>query len=302
MYRAKTLGKARYEVFDRTMHAAAVARLQFEGDLRHAIEREELRVYYQPIVSIADKRITGLEALVRWQHPERGLLPPAQFISLAEETGLIMALGEWVLRQACRQARAWRQVFPNEPPLIVSVNISAKQLARHDLITQTRRILQETGVDPSQIKLELTESAAMENAERTRRTLHELKQLGVQLAIDDFGTGYSSLSYLRRFPIDTLKIDRSFVTRMDHDVENLEIVRAILGLARNLGMDVVAEGAEAAGEVSHLKVLECDYAQGYFFSKPVDSATIEVLLKRQAAATTSGPCASPTTTADSTPL
>ena len=281
MYRAKVLGKARYEIFDRTMHAAAVARLNFEADLRHAVDRGEFCVHYQPIVSVSDERIVGLEALVRWQHPTRGLLPPEQFIPLAEETGLIVPIGEYVLREACRQIRVWTESFPNDPPLTVSVNLSAKQFIRPDLISRIRRILGETGADPQQIKLELTESAAMENAEHTKRLLSEFKQIGFQLAIDDFGTGYSSLIYLRRFPIDTLKIDRSFVSRMDANSENLEIVRTILELARNLNMDVVAEGAETAADVHHLKDLRCDYAQGFFFSKPLDAESLETLLRQR---------------------
>ncbi len=281
MYRAKALGKARCEVFDQAMHATAVARLQLEAELRRALERQEFRIHYQPIVSLRNGKITGFEALVRWQHPERGLILPSTFIPLAEETGLILFIGKWVLREACRQIRTWREQFPDAFPLTMSVNLSAKEFAQPDLIDHIAHILQETGATANCIRLELTESVAMDNAERTGRLLIDLKRLGVRLSIDDFGTGYSSLSYLRRFPIDTLKIDRSFVQHMDDHAENREIVRTIMMLANNLGMEVIAEGAETSGEVGHLKDLHCEFAQGFFFFKPVDSATAQTILRQR---------------------
>ncbi len=281
MYRAKTLGKARCEVFDQAMHASAVARLQLEGDLRHALEREEFRLHYQPIVSLVNGSIHGFEALIRWEHPQKGLMQPAEFIPIAEETGIILFIGKWVLREACRQMRAWQAQFPKASQLTMSVNLSAKEFAQSDLIGQIAQILQETGVTPHCIRLELTETAAMENAERTRQLLLGLKHLGIRLSIDDFGTGYSSLSYLRRFPIDTLKIDRSFVSHLDDHEENREIVRTIMMLACNLGMEVIAEGAETSGEVGHLKDLNCEYVQGYFFCKPVDRATAQNILHQE---------------------
>ncbi|HYE13215.1 MAG TPA: EAL domain-containing protein, partial [Pyrinomonadaceae bacterium] len=240
MYRAKSLGKARYEIFDKAMHARAINLLQMETDMRRALERNEFILHYQPIVALADFRLRGFEALVRWQHPERGFISPMDFIPVAEETGMIVPLGEWVLNEACKQMRRWQKSFPSDPPLFMSVNLSSKQFSQNTLISKVAVILQETGIDPHCVKLEITESVVMENIETATEMLRQLRALGVQLAIDDFGTGYSSLSYLHRFPIDTLKIDRSFVTRMSENNENTEIVRTIVVLAQNLGMDVVA--------------------------------------------------------------
>jgi predicted signal transduction protein with EAL and GGDEF domain len=286
MYRAKAQGKARWEVFDQQMHARAVARLRLETELRRAVERNEFCLHYQPIVSLTDASIRGFEALVRWQHPDRGLLSPQEFIAVAEETGLILFLGKWVLHEACRQARAWQEKFPRTPPLTMSVNISAKQFNQHNVLDQIAEIVRATNVARDTLKLELTESVAMEDPERTRRLLLELQDLGVHLSIDDFGTGYSSLSYLRRFPVDTLKIDRSFVMHMDRDEENREIVRTIIALARNLGMEVIAEGAETPEQVTALRDLSCQYGQGYVFSHPTDSAAAEKLLGASVSAVT----------------
>ncbi len=282
MYRPKALGKARCEVFDQAMHARALARLQVEADLRRALEHKEFRLHYQPIVSLQDGKIRGFEALLRWQHPAKGLLSAGHFISVAQETGLILFISEWVLREACNQAMRWQQQFSMHPPLTMSVNLCAKQFNQPDLLAQIARVLEDTGMAPNMLKLELTESVAMENAERTRRLLLQLKQLGVRLSIDDFKTGYSSLSSQRRFPIDTLKIDRSFICQMDAHEENREIVRTIMMLARNLGMEVIAEGAETPGEVSHLQSLACQYVQGYFFYKPLDTTDVEAVLQQQA--------------------
>lgn len=273
MYRAKALGKARHEVFDKNMHARAVALLQLETDLRRAIERQEFQVHYQPIVSLATNQITGFEALVRWRHPERGLISPAEFIPFAEETGLIAMIGWLVLRQACTTLRDWQKQFPNALPLSISVNLSGKQFSQPNLVEQIVQILQETGLDASSLKLEITESAIMENVESATAILWQLRKLGIQLYMDDFGTGYSSLSYLRRFPIDKLKIDRSFVSQMMVDNESLEIVRTIVMLARNLGMNAIAEGVETHEQLTQLMSLQCEYGQGYFFSKPVDADT-----------------------------
>ena len=269
MYRAKSLGKARYEIFDKAMHARAINILQMETDMRRAIEREEFVIHYQPIVSLSDFRLRGFEALVRWQHPERGFISPMDFIPVAEETGMIIQIGEYVLREACRQMQHWQKGFPVDPPLYVTVNLSSKQFSQTTLISKVAMILQETGVRPHTVKLEITESVVMENIDTATDMLRQLRALGVQLAIDDFGTGYSSLSYLHRFPIDTLKIDRSFVTRMSENNENTEIVRTIVVLAQNLGMDVVAEGVETNEQLVLLQKLGCENGQGYFFSKPV---------------------------------
>jgi diguanylate cyclase (GGDEF)-like protein/PAS domain S-box-containing protein len=270
MYRSKSLGKARHETFGEEMQEHFKNILQIETDLRRAQEREEFFVNYQPIVSLEDFRVCGFEALVRWQHPERGLISPADFIPIAEEGGQILHIGEWVLREACSQLKRWQEEFPAETSLYVTVNLSPKQFAQPDLVGQVKGILRETGLDPSFLKLEITESVLMDDFEAAAKLLFELRALGVRLSIDDFGTGYSSLTYLHRFPIDTLKIDRSFVMRMDKD--NVEIVRTILSLAENLGMDVVAEGIETQVQMGLLRDLGCQNGQGYFFSKPMNVA------------------------------
>jgi EAL domain-containing protein (putative c-di-GMP-specific phosphodiesterase class I) len=260
------------------MHRRAVSRLHLENDLRKAVERDELRVHYQPIISLRDFHIIGFEALVRWQRPDSGLTMPAEFISVAEETGLILPIGNWVLREACRQNHNWQLQFPSEPSFTVAVNVSAKQFAHPGLISEVNHILRETSLGPHSLKLELTESIAMREVELTIGVLNKLKAVGVRLSIDDFGTGYSSLSYLHRFKFDTLKIDRSFISQMDDKIESSQIVQAIITLAHNMGMEVVAEGVETSEQASQLKSLGCEYAQGYFFSKPISEEAIRQLL------------------------
>ena len=249
-----------------------------ETDLRRALEREEFRVYYQQIVSLDDGRISGCEALLRWQHPKRGLISPSEFIPVAEETGLIVPIGRWVLHEACRQLHTWQKKFRSKSPLTISVNFSSKQFMEPELVDQMKQILANTGLAPHSLKLEITESLIMENPEAARALLLELKALDIQMGIDDFGTGYSSLSYLHRFPIDRLKIDRSFVNRMGLDKENAEIVRTIVTLAHNLGVDVIAEGVETTEQLALLRGLKCKYGQGFLFSAPVDSETAEGLI------------------------
>src|SRR5580704_3484517 len=278
MSRAKAFGKARYEMCDPSMHAAAAGRLRLEMDLRRATERQEFRVHYQPIVSLEDSRIVGFEALVRWQRPEFGLVMPAAFVSTAEDTGLILNIGNWVLLEACRQMCAWNRLFPRASGFSVAVNISARQFAQPYLVSQVEQILSDSGLAPENLKLELTESVTMHDEERTTRILSELKALGVRLCIDDFGTGYSSLSYLRRFALDILKIDRSFVSAMLENSESQEIVKTILSLGNNLGMEIVAEGVESVEQANLLGSLRCEYAQGYFFSKPLDSDDVARVL------------------------
>jgi diguanylate cyclase (GGDEF)-like protein/PAS domain S-box-containing protein len=278
MYRAKALGKARHAMFDTGMHERAVALLQLEADLRRALERGELRVHYQPIVSLVSGRITGVEALARWLHPGRGLISPAEFIPLAEETGLIVPIGRWVLSAACRQMRIWTARSGGHAPLELSVNLSSRQFALPDLVSQIEQVLAETGLDPRQLRLEITESVIMEKAESVTGMLHELRQLGVRLSIDDFGTGYSSLAYLQRFPIDSLKIDRSFVSPMGVHGERSEIARTIVTIGHNLGMSVIAEGVETPEQLAQLRSLACEGAQGYFFSKPLDGETTGALI------------------------
>ncbi|HZG54853.1 MAG TPA: EAL domain-containing protein [Pyrinomonadaceae bacterium] len=278
MYRAKSLGKNRHEIYDSAMHAQVNDLLQMETALRMAVERNELVVYYQSIVDLETFKISGFEALVRWNHPERGFISPANFIPLAEETGLIVDIGEWVLRDACRQMERWQKIFPSDPPLFVSVNLSSKQFIQSDLIQRVTQIIEETKINPEGLKLEITESAVMDNVETATEMLKKLRALGIKLSIDDFGTGYSSLSYLHRFPIDTLKVDRSFVVNMSEDGENVEIVRTIVSLAQNLGMNVIAEGVETKEQLAALRKLGCENGQGYFFSKPVGAKAAENLI------------------------
>jgi diguanylate cyclase (GGDEF)-like protein len=277
MYRAKENGKARYEVFDHGMHARAVSRLQLESDLRQAIEQKEFCVYYQPIVSLQTGRLAGFEALVRWNHPRRGLVSPADFIPVAEETGLIVPIGEWVLNEACAHVRQWQIDSPSHRSLSLSVNLSARQVAQPDLLNRIKEALENSKLNPHCLKLEITESVVMENAEAAAQMFKQLRALGVQLSIDDFGTGYSSLSYLHRFPLNYLKIDRSFVMRLTTDNDNA-IVRTISTLARNLGMEVIAEGIETEEQFQQLKMLGCEYGQGYLFSRPVANEGVDHLL------------------------
>ena len=322
MYRAKERGRARHEVFNTSMHAQALRLLQLENDLRKAIEtikkeqqiesttqlqnpaanssknqnithspipitNPQFLIHYQPIVSLSTGKITGFEALVRLQHPERGLISPAEFIPVAEETGLIIPIGQWVLRESCRQIRQWQHQFPHHQPLTISVNLSVKQFSQPDLIAQIDQILRETDLDGRDLKLEITESVLMENSKSVTALLRELRARNIHLCIDDFGTGYSSLSYLHRFPTNTLKIDRSFVSRMGIEsniskgnIDPTEIVRSIITLAHNLGMDVVAEGVEKASQLALLRALKCDCGQGYFFSRPVDSLAAAALIAK----------------------
>ncbi|HJR09169.1 MAG TPA: PAS domain S-box protein [Pyrinomonadaceae bacterium] len=280
MYRAKAQGKAQHAVFDQHMHARVVALLRLENDLRRAVERDEFRLQYQPIVSLESGRISGFEALVRWQHPELGLIMPADFIPVAEETGVIVELGQWVLEQSCRQMRVWQSISPQHSRLKLSVNLSSRHFVQPDLYERIVVVLNESNLAPTALQLEITESVLMENAHTIVPLLSRLRELGVELAIDDFGTGYSSLSYLSRLkPIHTLKIDRSFISMGGDDRENAEIVRTIIMLARNMGKDVVAEGIETTEQLARLRTLKCTYGQGYLFSRPQDPAEIERRLR-----------------------
>lgn len=278
MYRAKEAGKARYAVFDRSMHAQAMALLQTETNLRRAVERNEFVLYYQPIVNLKTSALVGFEALIRLQHPTRGLISPAEFITVAEETGLIVPIGLWVIREACGQMYRWNQKFAYQPPLTISVNISAKQFCQPNLVAQIQQILQESQLDARCLKLEITESALVENADNVAIMLRELQALGISLSIDDFGTGYSSLSYLHRFAIDTLKIDKSFISNINTDWEKNKIVNTVITLAENLAIDVVAEGVETLEQATKLQELDCKYGQGFLFSRPLDSQATEALI------------------------
>ena len=271
MYRAKNAGAGGYSVFDAALHDLAVDRLRLETDLRRALERSEFRVWYQPIVSLADHQLVGVEALVRWQHPDRGLVPPGEFLEVADEIGLITQIDEWVLQQACRQAREWLRTGVFTAQSTISVNLSAKALAQETLVQNVFEILRVTGYAASGLRLEVTEGAAIKDPTRARLVLAELRRLGVRISLDDFGTGYSSLSYLQSLPLDTLKIDRSFVSGIGTDVDKGEIVKLIVGLGRTLDLEIVAEGTETAAQVEYLRELGCQFGQGYFFAKPAET-------------------------------
>jgi diguanylate cyclase (GGDEF)-like protein/PAS domain S-box-containing protein len=282
MYRAKHRGKARYEVFESSMDAKAVERLRLETGLRRALVRQQFRVYYQPIVALDNDKVAGVEALVRWEHPQRGLLLPEEFLSIAEETGLIVRIGQWVLREACKQARVWQEQYPGTPPLTISVNLSPRQFFHPELVAE---VLGESEIDPATLQLEITEGAMTTNGTSSAdRTLRDLKHMGVQLAIDDFGLGYSSLSYFKRFPVDFLKIDRSFVEELGRAPngasKDKEIVRAMIDLTHALGLKVIAEGVENAEQLTRLRNMKCDLAQGNYFSEPLPSEALAVILEQ----------------------
>ena len=278
MYQAKSKGQPYSLATDRKrMPGLALKRLELEGDLRRAIERDELEVYYQPIVLLESGRTVGMEALARWEHPERGLLHPADFIPAAEEANLIVPLGQWVVETACRQARGWQERYPGDPPLIVCVNLSAKQFQQPNLAEEVARALRESGLHPSGLTLEITENTVMENAPTTFQTLQELYALGIKLAIDDFGTGYSSMSYLKRFPVDYVKIDRSFVEELSEESDEV-VASGIVSLVRTLNMKAIAEGVETAEQLARLRQMRCEMAQGYYFSKPLSSEAASELL------------------------
>ena len=279
LYHAKSEGRNNFQYYAWEMNASAMQRLTLESALRRALEREEFLLYYQPQVDLASGRIIGLEALLRWQRPEHGLVSPGEFIPLLEETGLIVPVGEWVLHTACRQGRIWQQA--GLPPIRIAVNLSALQFRQPDLVGMVARILAETGFDPvtQGLELELTESLLMKNVGETVATLHRLHEMGVKLSIDDFGTGYSSLSYLKRFPLNSLKIDQSFVRDLSSNPDDAAIVSAIIALGHGLKLSVIAEGVETAGQLAYLRELKCDEMQGFLFSRPVPASEITQLLQ-----------------------
>jgi diguanylate cyclase (GGDEF)-like protein/PAS domain S-box-containing protein len=279
MFRAKTQGKARYEVFNASARARAVTQLQRENELRRAIEREELRLFYQPIITLSNRQIVGFEALVRWQHPQRGWITPSEFIPLAEETDLILPLDLWVLETACRQMKDWQQQFPERIGLTMSVNLSGKQFSQPNLRSRLETVLTQTGLAGRYLKLEITEGALIEHPDTAAAILEQLRSQQIQLCIDDFGTGYCSLNYLHRFPLNMLKIDRSFVSCLGVEQARSAIVQTIIALAHNLGMEVVAEGIETAEQLAQLRALKCEFGQGYLFSKPVNTETATALIR-----------------------
>jgi EAL domain-containing protein (putative c-di-GMP-specific phosphodiesterase class I) len=278
MYRAKEAGKARCEVFDREMHAANMNLLQIETDLRRALSRNELEVFYQPILALENNRCSEFEALIRWNHPVHGYIAPQEFISVAEESGLIIPIGRWILEEACKQTRRWQMTLPACEHLSVSVNLSAKQLMHPGLLGQLKEILETTGLNARFLKLEVTESTVIERSEIALDVLSEIRALGISLSMDDFGTGYSSLSYLHQFPFERLKIDRSFVDKMDFDPKSEAIVRTILLLGKNLNMEVVAEGIESTRQLDLLQLLGCSLGQGFLFSRPINAVQCEQYL------------------------
>jgi predicted signal transduction protein with EAL and GGDEF domain len=280
MYRAKALGRDAFEIFDPDMREKIMHRINLENELRRAIAREEFTVFYQPILSLKDDRFLGFEALVRWNHPERGLVAPNEFIPVAEETGLILTIDRWVLRQACHQVQAWQIGIPGLPPIHLSVNMSSKQIFQPDWLGFLSLILQETEMDPANLNLEITESAVMENHIRTIETLDALRDMGIEVQVDDFGIGYSSLGYLSRFSLGALKIDQSFVRRLDQDTTNHKIIQAIIMLTRGLGLHVCAEGVETESQLDRLYDLGCEFVQGYLFSRPQGADDTLLLLER----------------------
>jgi EAL domain-containing protein (putative c-di-GMP-specific phosphodiesterase class I) len=278
MYLAKSEGKDRFAFFRSSVHEGALEQLQLKTDLPMALERGEFRLVYQPVAELGSGTVRGVEALVRWDHPRRGPIAPAQFIGLAEETGVIVPLGRWVLREACRQAVAW-MALPGSAPLTVSVNLSPRQVADANLVADVMIALRDTGLPPECLTLEITESALMQDVESTTATLEALKATGLRLAIDDFGTGYSSLSYLRRFPVDILKIDRSFVATLDSSDTEAALVRSILSLGRTLELETIAEGIEREGQLRELRALGAHLGQGYFFARPLDADAMTAVIR-----------------------
>jgi diguanylate cyclase (GGDEF)-like protein len=280
MYRAKRDGKAQSIVFEKKFRQSTLSPIDLDTDLRRALDRDEMELHYQPIISMRDRNISGFEALLRWSHRTRGAISPNEFIPLAEETGLIYDLGQWVLRKACEQIAGWNKDKNKEEQLEISINLSGRQFSDPNLVVGIVENIEKSGFNAEFLKIEITESALMENAQRSVNMLNQLKDLNIKVCVDDFGTGYSSLSYLHTFPIDTLKIDRSFVHDMSRNFRNMEIIRTIIMLAHNLKLDVIAEGVETAEQYAQLSALGCQFAQGFYFSRPVNSSDAALLIQQ----------------------
>ena len=281
MYEAKGRGNASYEIFDIKMHANILDRMQLVADLQGAVDNRELTLYYQPIIDLKTQQLTGFEALVRWNHPTRGLIYPMEFIPLAEEHGLIYQIGAWILHEACRELKLLQIQYPAQPPLSMSINISSRQFSQQDLVDILSRFLTETGVDPHTLILEITESMIMENVDAAVETMNRLRNMGIHLHIDDFGTGHSSLSYLQLFPVSALKIDRSFINKLTANGANQEIITHIVSLAKSLNFDVIAEGVEMEHQLAKIKNLHCGYGQGFLFARPMAFTAIDVWMQEQ---------------------
>jgi EAL domain-containing protein (putative c-di-GMP-specific phosphodiesterase class I) len=280
MYEAKGRGNASYEIFDTEMHANIMDRMQLVADLQGAVENKELILYYQPIIDLNTQQLTGFEALVRWNHPKRGLIYPMEFIPLAEEHGLIYQIGAWILHEACRELKLLQTRYPAQPPLSMSVNISSRQFSQQDLVEILSRFLNETGVDPHSVILEITESMIMENVDAAVGTMNRLRNMGIRLHIDDFGTGHSSLSYLQLFPVNALKIDRSFINKLTAGGNNQEIITHIVSLAKSLNFEVIAEGIEMEHQLAKIKNLHCGYGQGFLFARPMAFNAIDAWMQK----------------------
>lgn len=278
MYRAKALGKARFEIFDANLRTQAMSRLELEDDLRSALERQEFQLHYQPILILKENQITGFEALIRWNHPKRGIILPDEFIPIAEETGLIIDIGNWVLQESCAQIKKWQEAYPHQPPLTINVNISGRQFNQPDFVEQIERILLTAALNPDSLILEITETVLIDNAAAASAIFNRLHEIGIQLQIDDFGTGYSSLGYLQHYPIHTIKIDRSFIQELGVSRKNTELVHTIVSMAHDLGMEAIAEGVETGEQLQRLEGYGCKYVQGFLLSKPLEGARAEQLL------------------------
>jgi EAL domain-containing protein (putative c-di-GMP-specific phosphodiesterase class I) len=281
MHKVKQSPHQRYCIFEDSIRGGNQSSLRLEMDLKRAIAQQELFLEYQPIVLVRNQKIIGMESLVRWHHSEQGVLPPTKFIPLAEKTGLIIPLGWWVLEESCRQLKHWQDTIPNVASLFVSVNMSSQQFSQADFLDRLTHILKSTGLDPKYLKIEITEGVLIENSESIIAILDAIRAMGIKLSIDDFGTGYSSLSYLHRFPVDTLKIDRSFLENADSDFEKLEILQSVVRLAWNLGLEVVAEGIETQRHLAQITSLRCESGQGFFFSRPLSQQAMEDFLSEE---------------------